>query len=72
MYQLEDSELAVEPLPSIHERRLILLYEASEGGAGVLRQLLEFAQRKGLVPRLLAWARAESPDRYAEGEPYEG
>ena len=38
----------------------------------VLHQLLEFAQRKGLVPRLLEWARAESPDRYAEGEPYEG
>jgi hypothetical protein len=41
IYQLEDGELAVEPLPSRKERRLILMYEASEGGAGVLRQLLE-------------------------------
>lgn len=41
IYQLEDSELASEPLPSDVERRLVLLYESTEGGAGVLRQLLE-------------------------------
>jgi very-short-patch-repair endonuclease len=41
VYQLEDSELASEPLPSDVERRLVLLYESTEGGAGVLRQLLE-------------------------------
>ena len=40
-YQLEDGELASEPLPSDVERRLVLLYESAEGGAGVLRQLLE-------------------------------
>jgi very-short-patch-repair endonuclease len=40
-YQLEDSELASEPLPTIDQRDLILIYEASEGGAGVLRQLVE-------------------------------
>ena len=34
-FQLEDSELAAEPLPSRDDRRLILLYESSEGGAGV-------------------------------------
>jgi len=39
-YQLEDDELAVESLPSDHNPRRILLYEAAEGGAGVLRQLL--------------------------------
>lgn len=39
-YQLEESELATEPLPSTGDRRRILLYESAEGGAGVLRQIL--------------------------------
>ena len=40
-FQLESRELAVDALPSIRDRREILFYESSEGGAGVLRQLVE-------------------------------
>ncbi len=39
VYDLEDSELAVEPLPNRDFRRQLLFYEAAEGGAGVLRLL---------------------------------
>ena len=40
-FQLEPRELSCEAMPSPRERREILFYEASEGGAGVLRQLAE-------------------------------
>ncbi len=40
-FQLEPRELSSEPMPSPQDRIEILFYEASEGGAGVLRQLAE-------------------------------
>jgi hypothetical protein len=40
-FQLEDRELGSEPLPTSSDRRQLLLYESSEGGAGVLRRLVE-------------------------------
>ncbi len=41
VFQLEDNELATHSLPSPVDRRRILIYEAAEGGAGVLRRLVE-------------------------------
>jgi superfamily II DNA/RNA helicase len=50
-YQLEDSELAAEPMPSRRERDMFLFYEAAEGGAGVLRRLLDDPAAMGRVAR---------------------
>ena len=50
-FQLEDSELAAEPLPTDADRRLLLLYEASEGGAGVLGRLVSDPTVLPLVAR---------------------
>jgi superfamily II DNA/RNA helicase/very-short-patch-repair endonuclease len=46
-YQLEDSELAAEALPSPEQRHILLFYETAEGGAGVLGRLTE--DPKGLA-----------------------
>lgn len=40
VYQLEEGELLVEPLPDAEQRRGLLFYEATEGGAGVLTRLV--------------------------------
>ncbi len=40
-FQLEPRELSCEPMPTTQDRQEILFYEASEGGAGVLRQIAD-------------------------------
>lgn len=40
-FHMEDRELDASPLPSTAERKVLLFYESSAGGAGVLRRLLD-------------------------------
>ncbi|MBT2788022.1 MULTISPECIES: DEAD/DEAH box helicase [unclassified Halomonas] len=38
-FQIEESELVAEPLPTLDERKSLMFYESAEGGAGVLTRL---------------------------------
>jgi very-short-patch-repair endonuclease len=51
VYQLEDFELSAETLPDGKDPNSFLLFESTEGGAGVLRRLVEEPNALGLVAR---------------------
>ncbi len=50
-YQLEEGEILGEPLPTRDNRRALLVYEATEGGAGVLNRLITDPKALGRVAR---------------------
>jgi Lhr-like helicase len=50
-YQLEEGEILGEPLPEQANRRAVLAYEATEGGAGVLNRIIQDPQALGRVAR---------------------
>ena len=49
VFQLEEGEILVEPVPAANERKALLFYESAEGGAGALAQL---AGREGGLDRV--------------------
>ena len=49
--ELEEGELLGEPLPTRDDRKAILLYEATEGGAGVLNRLVSDPRRTAEIAR---------------------
>lgn len=51
VFQLEEGEILGEPLPARDNRRSILAYEATEGGAGVLNRLIDDPKALGKVAR---------------------
>lgn len=51
VFQLEEGEIQGEPLPSRDTRNAILLYEATEGGAGVLNRLVADSDKVAEVAR---------------------
>lgn len=54
VFELEDSELSAEPLPSRDIRKSILFYESTEGGAGVLKQVLNADSFKRVIRSAIA------------------
>jgi ATP-dependent helicase YprA (DUF1998 family)/very-short-patch-repair endonuclease len=50
-FNLEDNELGMEALPTRERREVILIYEAAEGGAGVLKRLVSEPDALGRVAR---------------------
>ena len=50
-FQLEEGETSTEPVPSREKRNAILVYEATEGGAGVLSRVLQEPKKLAEIAR---------------------
>ena len=68
-FQIEESELVAEPLPTIDERVAILFYEAAEGGAGVLTRIARdpgtLAEVASAALRVMHYKQPEGPWEYS-------
>jgi hypothetical protein len=50
-YEIEEVEIAAEPLPNVDKRNYLLFYEASEGGAGVLNRIAQDSSELSRIAR---------------------
>lgn len=55
VFQLEEGEMLAEPMPTRDARKGFLLYEATEGGAGILTRLVSEATTLASVARRALW-----------------
>jgi len=64
-FQIEESELVAEPLPTSDERKALMFYESAEGGAGVLTRLTtepdSLAQVASAALELMHFSRPHGP-----------
>jgi hypothetical protein len=76
VFQLEQGEILAEPMPSRDERNGFLLYEATEGGAGVLTRLVSEPEILATVARkaleIMHFDVTTLPDRSGELRSVEG
>lgn len=72
VFELEEGEILGDPLPSREDRNVILLYEAMEGGAGVLNRLISEPDKVREVARraleLMHYTSPFDPDDMAQTE----
>ncbi len=72
VFELEEGEILGEPLPSRDERHAILIYEATEGGAGVLNRLVADPVKVAEVAReclkLMHYLEPFNPENMKEAE----